>query len=266
MSDNINEFLDRVRKYYHDFNQPYLETVGPTIQAGVYIRDGGNISGSNVYLAKRAGVEPGHRVLDAGCGVAGPAIDVARAFEGTVIDGVTISPTQVETAHQRVKEAGLSDRVNIHLGDYHELPFDDGTFDVVYFFECTTYSYDIEKLYAGVYRVLKPGGRFYIKDVFLKEGPLTEEEEAEIKDFDTMFSLYRTYPMSEGRAAAEKAGFVDIETSPLQELLSTDHFIKAMFTFDYAGQQQLTSFGQHHFRQYKCLPTSYGELRARKPE
>jgi cyclopropane-fatty-acyl-phospholipid synthase len=63
---------------------------------------------------------PGGRLLDVGCGWGSMAIHAARNYDATVV-GITISEQQRAAAVERVKEAGLADRVEIRLQDYRTL-------------------------------------------------------------------------------------------------------------------------------------------------
>jgi cyclopropane-fatty-acyl-phospholipid synthase len=69
---------------------------------------------------------PEARLLDVGCGWGSMAIHAARHHQANVV-GVALSSEQVEHARERVKAAGLDDRIEIRLQDYRELkgePFD----------------------------------------------------------------------------------------------------------------------------------------------
>ena len=68
------------------------------------------------------------RLLDVGCGWGSLAMHAA-SHHGTRVVGVTISDEQYFLAHQRVKEAGLDDRVDIRLQDYRDLAGE--TFDAI---------------------------------------------------------------------------------------------------------------------------------------
>lgn len=61
-----------------------------------------------------------HRLLDVGCGWGSLAIHAARHYDARVV-GVTISEEQFRGATERVKDAGLDDRVEIRLQDYRDL-------------------------------------------------------------------------------------------------------------------------------------------------
>ena len=56
----------------------YLKYVGTTLQAIQLSHSRRNTAKvTNLYLASRAGIQLGHRILDCSCGVCGPSIDIA---------------------------------------------------------------------------------------------------------------------------------------------------------------------------------------------
>lgn len=71
---------------------------------------------------------PGRRLLDVGCGWGSMAIHAAMRYDAEVV-GVTISEEQGALARQRVKDAGLEDRVEIRVQDYRDLAGE--TFDAI---------------------------------------------------------------------------------------------------------------------------------------
>ncbi|NNC59900.1 MAG: class I SAM-dependent methyltransferase [Erythrobacter sp.] len=72
------------------------------------------------HIAAKLVIEPGHRILDIGCGWGGMAIYLAKNFDVRV-RGITLSEEQVALARERVAAAGVSDRVEIELVDYRDL-------------------------------------------------------------------------------------------------------------------------------------------------
>jgi cyclopropane-fatty-acyl-phospholipid synthase len=68
--------------------------------------------------------QPGQRVLEIGCGWGGFAELAAR--EGLHVTGLTLSERQLEWALDRVRAAGVADRVDLKLLDYRDVS---GTFD-----------------------------------------------------------------------------------------------------------------------------------------
>ena len=78
-------------------------------------------------MVDRLGVRPGDHVLEIGCGWGGFA-EYAAGERGLKVTGVTISRAQHDYAVERIRRAGLSDRVDIRLQDYRDV---DGQFDGV---------------------------------------------------------------------------------------------------------------------------------------
>lgn len=75
------------------------------------------------------------RVLDVGCGLAWSSIGLARHFPLARVDAVDVDPTTVDLARRNVSEAGLADRVTVHLGDAAAVGLEPG-YHLVTAFEC----------------------------------------------------------------------------------------------------------------------------------
>jgi SAM-dependent methyltransferase len=245
-------------------HRPYLECVGTTFQAG-FLRTGEEVSprASNLGFAAVAGIRPGMRVLDAGCGVCGPAIDIATAIPDLQLVGVTISPEQAVAAGGLVRQAGCERSVRIVQADFHDLPLAPESFDLVCYFESSCYAYDPEIVFREAFRVLRPGGGVYVKDVCRTEGRLSPLESEELAEFDRRYANC-TRPLSELADALSAAGFTDIRSRDLTGEVSTGHALEAMFRLT-DGYLEPTEFGKHHFRVYSALPILEGEIRALRP-
>lgn len=111
------------------------------------------------YLASRLNVMPGSKVLDCGCGIGGPARNIAR-FTRAQVTGITINQAQVDRATALCQSEAVSDLVKIVQGDFMALPFETSSFDAVYAIEATCHAPDRSKCYAEILRVLKPGSTF----------------------------------------------------------------------------------------------------------
>jgi len=126
-------------------------------------RKGENFASSilrhETYLAGRLGVNQGAKLLDCGCGVGGPARNIAK-FTGAHVTGITINQFQVHRGNTLNAQQGLSERVNCVQGDFMKLPFPDNSFDGVYAIEATCHAPDRNGVYSEILRVLKPGGVF----------------------------------------------------------------------------------------------------------
>lgn len=250
------DFLERVRSYYDQRQPDYLQHLGTTWQAGHWGREGAQAS--NRELARRARVEPGTRVLDAGCGVAGPALDIAAWLEGVEIDALTLCPDQVEQAKHHIREAGQQHKVRVHQGDFHQLPFADGCFQRVLYLESSGYAYDRAQLFREAYRVLGDQGLVYVKDVFRRAGPLRSAEWVELSRFDRLYAQ-KTPTLEETVECLQHVGFRLLHALELGEQIAMDHYQQAMGT-----AQQPTSFGLAHGQSFRNLPLFFGEVLAQR--
>lgn len=113
------------------------------------------------FLAHRMNLRPGMRVLDVGCGVGGPAREIAR-FAGVTIVGVNNNAYQVDRANKYTAKAELQDQASFVKGDFMKLKeqFGENSFDAVYAIEATCHAPTWEGVYGEILSVLKPGGVF----------------------------------------------------------------------------------------------------------
>ena len=81
-------------------------------------------------LVELARLEPGHAVLDVGCGTGTLAVSAKRrvGLTGTV-HGVDASPEMIERARRKSAKAGVE--VTFEIGTVEALPFPDARFDAV---------------------------------------------------------------------------------------------------------------------------------------
>jgi cyclopropane-fatty-acyl-phospholipid synthase len=118
-------------------------------------------------LADKLQLEPGHRVLEIGCGWGGFALLAAREY-GVRVTGITVSQRQHDLARQRVREAGLEDRVAIQLCDYRDVQ---GTFDRIVSIEMLE---AVGREYWGQFlatcdRTLTAGGRAAVQTIAIAD-------------------------------------------------------------------------------------------------
>jgi len=214
---------------------------------------------STRLMAERAGIRPGYRVLDAGCGVGGPAITVASSIRGVVVHGITVSPVQALIGHGLIAETGMAEQVSILQGDYHHLPFASDTFDAAVMFESIGYSPDRPRLLGEVARVVRPGGRLYIKDVFAQAGPLTEGQSRDLRAFDQLWHLAGSPKVPEVQAALIGAGCEIVASGPMDNV-GNARFLRAMVDFDPVTIFRVTELGRAFGMKAENLPVFFGEV------
>lgn len=114
-----------------------------------------------------AGVQPGHRVLEIGCGWG--ALAEATAARGAHITGVTLSHEQLAWARERLARAGLEPRADLRLQDYRDIA--DTPFDAICSIEMVE---AVGRQYWPSYfqtvaKLLKPGGKACIQAITIDE-------------------------------------------------------------------------------------------------
>jgi cyclopropane-fatty-acyl-phospholipid synthase len=110
------------------------------------------------HVCRKLMLAPGQTLLDIGCGWGAMAIHAAKHY-GVKAVGVTLSTNQYELARERVRQAGLEDRVEIRLQDYRDIP-GDASFDRISsigMFEHVGLK-NLRGYFDTVHRLLKPGG------------------------------------------------------------------------------------------------------------
>ena len=158
----------QVAAFYNQTTHKFLEVYGEIIQAfrtndvSVYLD----------YTIQNAELKDGQKILDAGCGVGGPASYFASTLN-VEIEGITISSVQVEKSKEIIATKKLRGKVNIKQGDYHCIDevYGNEIFDRVLFLESFGHSSNKPLLIEKAFRTLKPGGILYIKDLFVREHP-----------------------------------------------------------------------------------------------
>lgn len=161
-----------------------------------------------VRIAHMLRATPDMKVLDVGCGVGGPMRTIA-ASTGAHITGITISEYQVERCKQLNKRAGLSEITDIVQGDFHQMPFADNSFDAVYAVEATCHASELSKVYAEIFRVLKPGGTFVSQEWVStpKYDDASDEHRRIIEEINFGNSLPNMRTWQQAEEAGRKVGF-----------------------------------------------------------
>jgi SAM-dependent methyltransferase len=129
---------------------------------------------STDQLLAWAGLGPGDRVLDIGCGVGTTAIRIARETGASVI-AADISPLMRERAARNVDKSGVAG-VTVETADILDLPYADGSFDCV-LAEAVTMFVDRPRAAAELARVCKPGGRVLATEFCWRKPPTPQARE-----------------------------------------------------------------------------------------
>ncbi|HEY5235796.1 MAG TPA: class I SAM-dependent methyltransferase, partial [Rhabdochlamydiaceae bacterium] len=161
-------------------------------------------------MAADLSVKAGGCILDIGCGRGRIASHIATETGAHVI-GMNIDTNQLEAARRFAKGKNLTQQINFIQGDLNKLPlpFADVSLDGVYQVQVFSYSKDLEKLFADIYRVLKPGGRVACLDWFQldKYDPKNPEHADLMRRIKPLIGAIGTPLIEDFTRAMEKAGF-----------------------------------------------------------
>ncbi|KAI9802270.1 MAG: Delta(24)-sterol C-methyltransferase [Sarcosagium campestre] len=178
------------------------------------------------YLAHMMGLRDGMKVLDVGCGVGGPAREIAR-FAGVDITGLNNNDYQIERATMASAKAGLSKQMRFVKGDFmvgnrsrskrdcedtdlpQQMSFPAESFDAVYAIEATVHAPSLEGVYSQIFRVLKPGGVFGVYEWLMcanydNDNPHHREIRLGIEQGDGISNMVK---IDEALKAVKAAGF-----------------------------------------------------------
>lgn len=145
---------------------------GSDIHIGLYETGSETVAAASAamtrYLIDRSSVIGNERVLDIACGFGGTLRILAEM--GCNVTGLDISQSCVEAARKANAAADLDNRITVSLGDFHEINSDAVAWDAVICQESLIHSPNRPRVFAEVYRVLRPGGVFAFSDILASQG------------------------------------------------------------------------------------------------
>ena len=119
-------------------------------------------------------LEPGEEVLDVGCGAGTDSLVAAQMVgpEGSVT-GIDMTREMLAKARSTAEAMSVAN-VEFVEGEAEEMPFEDGSFDVVISNGVIDLIPDKDAVFSEINRVLRPGGRLQIADVTIQK-PVSDE-------------------------------------------------------------------------------------------
>ena len=145
------------------------------------------------------------RIVDLGCGGgrnAGALLDKYPAAKVTAVDYSELSVEKAKEYNKKQIEAG---RCVVQQGDVSNLTLEKETYDLATAFETIYFWPGLEKCFAEVAKVLKPGGCFMICNE-------SDGLDAASLKFEKIIDGMKTHTVEEIEAALKTAGFTEVKT------------------------------------------------------
>ena len=120
-------------------------------------------------IIERSGIKKGDRVLEIGCGSGAYTTFVAREVgEEGIVEALDIQPAMLAQLKKKLAKPENSDIQNIrlHESSAYQLPFEEGSIDLVYMITVLPEIPDQAKVLAAVWRVLKDNGILAVTEFF----------------------------------------------------------------------------------------------------
>ena len=148
---------------------------------------------------------PDARVLDCGCGGGANIKRLLKKCPQGIVKGIDYSAVSVEKARKVNARAIAAGRCNVQQASVTELPFEAEQFDVATAFETVYFWPELAQNFREVYRVLKPGGIFFICNE-------ANGETAKDDKWTQIINGMTIYTDTALKAYLEQAGFCKIQS------------------------------------------------------
>ncbi|MBI2263557.1 MAG: methyltransferase domain-containing protein [Armatimonadetes bacterium] len=154
-------------------------------------------------VVELASPEPHWTVLDVATGTGHTAFALAPHVAS--VTGVDLTPEMIREGEKLRLERPLAN-VEFRLGDVHDLPFPDQSFDLITCRRGAHHFSDMGRALAEMRRVLRPGGRLVIDDRSIPEDDFTDRCMNELDRYHDESHVRQCRP-EEWRNMLETAGF-----------------------------------------------------------
>ena len=153
-------------------------------------------------LSHLADIAP-EKAVDLGCGAGRNVGELLKKYPKTHVTGMDYSDLSVEKAKDYNKAMIAAGRCEVLRGDVLDIPFPAEMFDLATAFETVYFWPGLEKCFAQVAKVLKPGGSFLICNE-------SDGTDATGLKYEKIIEGMKSHTAEEIEAALKAAGFSEV--------------------------------------------------------
>lgn len=192
-----------LKEYWDGCTDIYLDNDYFVFQAGLHSND---FEQHLDILHSRHWQNGSVKVLDAGCGVGSVSKHFAAKHPECDFTCLNISQEQIQKG-----SIDKPDNLTFVEGSFDAMPFEDNTFDFIYFYQSIGYR-PLTRTLAEVHRVLKPGGKVLISDMCSLEDP--DPQDSAWLRYVQLIWHYMCYPVWYHLEAAKALNFNVLDCNP----------------------------------------------------
>jgi demethylmenaquinone methyltransferase / 2-methoxy-6-polyprenyl-1,4-benzoquinol methylase len=185
-------------------------------------------------MIKEVGMVQPKLILDVATGTGDVALNTLKQLndKDLHIVGLDISPEMLNVGKKKIHTEGVSDRIDMVVGDSENLPFENNKFDAVTVAYGVRNFEDLARGLSEMQRVLKPNGKlvvlefskprvfpfrqlfnFYFKNILPTIGKLTSKDP---RAYSYLYESVQTFPDgTDFLTVLKKTGYINTQCTPL---------------------------------------------------
>lgn len=168
----------------------------------------------NEALATFGALSNQDKVLDAGCGVGGSSIFLAKEI-GCEVVGISLSEQQVQSAQFHAQEIGVAKTANFVKADYRATEFPAASFDVIWALESAVHDPEKHGFFKEANRLLRPGGRVIMGEYIKTEIAMKTKDKKLFHNWLHSWAISDLTTLSQLKAVAQA---YDFEANQIKEI------------------------------------------------
>ncbi len=186
----------------------------------------------NTVLSKKINITKADVVLDAGCGIGGSSVWLAKNI-GCNVTGISLSNKQVNTANDRAVKNGVENIATFYQKDFTDTGFANESFSIVWAIESVCHAQDKSQFINEAFRLLNNSGRVVMADFFKKE--ILQGKDAEhIQLWANGWAVPDFSTVKQFETQLKQAGFINIKIEDASQNIWRS--VKRLYRAYYAGK------------------------------